>query len=54
MLDGGGSNGTEVFSNNYGQSLFDAHIPELLRQLKRIADELKRYNDREEAKDSGE
>ena len=46
--------GPKFFQTITGRSFFDAHIPELLRQLKRIADELKRYNDREEAKDSEE
>lgn len=45
--------GPKFFQTMMGRAFFDAHIPELLKQLKRIADELKRYNDREEAKDSG-
>ncbi len=38
------------FQTISGRAFFDAHIPELLKQLAKIAEELKRHNDREEAK----
>ena len=45
--------GPGFFQTMMGRKLFDAQLPELLKQLKRIADELQRYNDREESKESG-
>ena len=42
--------GPKFFQTIMGRAFFDHHVPNIIKQLKKIADELERYNDREDAK----
>lgn len=42
---------TEWPFTHLGRSFFENTLPSLVREMKRLADELKRYNDRKEAQD---